>query len=408
MGDYVVGLGMLHPHNRHLVEGIEIDRQSCRLDLFGGDRAHPKGQLDQRGASKRRIDCQMPGKPTDDRTRLGHARRSLDSSQDGQDQVLLTPRAADVIGIDGYPVAVAKLLVVTRPGIGQGLGPVEQLVSSVDRQTAFGVTRRVRKIDVDPSDVIDQRLKTDKVHFDVMVNREAGHLLHRADHEGSAANGIRSVDPIGPFARDLDQQIPWQREDLNMPVVGIELDQHDYIATGPCALPEVLEAVEAGTGVRPDHQEDERIGRLGGPQSQLRNHLFELGGVVTKGVLGRTQSPIHREHGNIGEDEKDDDQALDPGRGTSMFEPVGAPVGLIVGALRRRCHSGIEAHWTTSETLRRLARFHTQSLLGLKHRYREHYPSDPSSRAETGGSPTPRGNLFDHVRRLPGADRKRV
>ena len=140
-------------------------------------------------------------------------------------QVLLAPGAADVVGVDRHPFAVPLLLIMTRSGIGQSLGSVQQLISGIDRQTTVGVAGRVREVEVDPADVVDQRLEADEVDLDVMVNGKARDLLHRADHQGSAAGGIGGVDPIGTLARDLDQQVSGKREDLNVPVGRIELDR---------------------------------------------------------------------------------------------------------------------------------------------------------------------------------------
>ena len=143
----------------------------------------------------------------------------------------------------------------------------------------------------------------------------------------------------------------------------------------PTVVPELaqLAADQAGShgwpGARPIARLPTRqmIGRLRRSHREFGDHRFQLSGVVAEGVLSRSQSPIDREHSHIGKDEKDYYQPLDPGRGSSMFEPLGLPVGLIVDALRRRCHSGIEAHWTTSETLRRVARFHTRQTAAAKH-----------------------------------------
>ena len=93
--------------------------------------------------------------------------------------------------------------------------------------------------------------------------------------------------------------------------------EHDDVAPGAGGFAEVLEAVEAGTGVRADHQENQRLGRVGWPDRQLGHHVFELGGVVAESILGRPQRPIDPKHGHVGQDQENDEAALEPDRSTS-------------------------------------------------------------------------------------------
>ena len=88
---------------------------------------------------------------------------------------------------------------------------------------------RLRDVDVDPADLVDQRLEVPEVDDDDVVDGQAGEVRDRPDRERGAAELERRVDLVVAVAGDRHAQVARDRE-VHEPVAsGVGAQQHDRV-----------------------------------------------------------------------------------------------------------------------------------------------------------------------------------
>ncbi len=84
-------------------------------------------------------------------------------------------------------------------------------------------------VDVDPPEGIDDVFERTEPDLQVVVDVHTGESLHRPDGKGSTPIAKSRVELAGTVSGDADPQIARQREDGEVILVGIDMDEHDRV-----------------------------------------------------------------------------------------------------------------------------------------------------------------------------------
>src|SRR5439155_27208865 len=75
---------------------------------------------------------------------------------------------------------------------------------------------------------------------DIVIHVDAKELIDRLSHEIHAAEAIRIVDLTEAPPRDLDAQVPGNREDPRPLRSQVQADHHHRVGTSPLRIGEIL------------------------------------------------------------------------------------------------------------------------------------------------------------------------
>src|SRR5690606_34494742 len=104
------------------------------------------------------------------------------------------------------------------------------------------------------ADLVDQSLESGEIDLDVVVDRGAGELANRLDHQGGAAVGIRGVDLSLAVPFDRHPGVPGNAQDLGSALGRVDSGDHHHVTPGSLEVAELLR-VDALAAVAADQQE---------------------------------------------------------------------------------------------------------------------------------------------------------
>jgi hypothetical protein len=195
-------------------------------------------------------------------------------AQDGGHELLLVIDPGQVGRREGMPV----------PGVLQGGDAVDVMDAGGQAQAAVGVVHGERQADVDSAERVDDLDEAQEVDLDVVVDGQAGRRRDGRHHQLRAAQAEGRVDLVHAVAGNADPGIAGQADDLDVTVIGRDVNQHERVGVRADVMADMqlalLQGSQPGPLVDAGHQDVQRpaLRRARGAGAQAAEAAGDVGG----------------------------------------------------------------------------------------------------------------------------------